>query len=543
MKNKSYIIILLTLLLGIISKRVSAQDGIVQNKRTIHVATAGTLPSLISEDEKNLVEELTLTGKLNGTDFKKIRKMANTSEGKLTTLDLSNVSIVGGGKPYIADDDPKYEFNYHDNLSWYEFYTQDNHITPYLFTDLKLETIVLPNSVTSIDQCAFWRCNSLVSIVIPDNVTSIGNEAFSVCRSLTSVTIGNSVTSIGESAFLSCTGLTSVTIPNSVTSIGERAFYNCTGLTSIVSEIENPFEISKYVFFSGNTNVYSTATLIVPVGLKPAYQSTTGWNNFIKIVEAGEIGQVFQIDGIFYMIGENNTVSVTSGNTKCFGGVVIPDQVTFFGTKYTVTSIGSYAFSGCSGLTSITIPNSVTSIGDYAFSGCSDLASVTIGSGVKSIGKYVFSGTNVKKTIWLTNTPPFGYTYANGTINYVSNNQFSSLGNKVVYQFLSSIFEVDGVKYVPVSPSERTCDAIDCVYNELSANTKIASTVTYKGISMTVNNMQPCLAYNNEYIKTLSIDYDGEISNYAFSNCLNLEITTLGKRISKIGDSSFRNCL
>ena len=108
----------------------------------------------------------------------------------------------------------------------------------------------------------------------------------------------------------------------------------------------------------------------------------------------------------------------------------------------------------------------MTTIGSRAFRDCSSLTSAIIGSGVTSIGDNAFIGTNLKKTIWLTNTPPSGYSNASGKVNYVSNDQFTSLSNKVKYQFLSSCFEVDGIRYVPVSPSEKTCDAIDCVYDE-----------------------------------------------------------------------------
>ena len=88
----------------------------------------------------------------------------------------------------------------------------------------EIKALIIPDSVTSIGDLAFWFCTSLTSVTIPDSVTSIGDSAFYNCISLTSVTIPDSVTSIGDSAFVWCTSLTSITIPDSVTNIGEHAF-------------------------------------------------------------------------------------------------------------------------------------------------------------------------------------------------------------------------------------------------------------------------------------------------------------------------------
>ena len=244
-----------------------------------------------------------------------------------------------------------------------------------------------------------------------------------------------SVTTIDRYAFSDCSGLTSVTIPNTVTSIGEYAFSGCSGLTSVT--IPN---------------------------------------------------------------------SVTSIGSSAFSGCSGLTSVTI---PNSVTSIGYRAFRDCSGLTSVTIPNSVTSIGDYAFCGCSGLHSLTIGSGVLSIGNYAIgyyyyssSGSYkkdpVEKVIFLPNTPPKGHEDVNGLVYYVANDLYSdcwSYRKTFVYKYLSSLFEVDGIRYVPVNPSERTCDAIDCTYAPEHTDISLCRTVSYKGVSMTLKDIKPYTCY------------------------------------------------
>jgi len=205
-----------------------------------------------------------------------------------------------------------------------------------------------------------------------------------------------------------------------------------------------------------------------------------------------------------------------------------------------VTNVGSYAFACCTSLYSITIPNSVVNVGSYAFAFCTSLYSITIPNSVVNVGSNAFQG--IKKIIWLTNTPPSGWKYAKGTVNYVPNNQFGTTNDIIVYPFLSSLFEVDGIKYVPVSPSERTCDAIDCVYDESKTEVNINNSVTYQGIDMKVMNIQPYTFYQNPYLQKVYLDVSGRLSQYALSNCTNLQIALLGNNVTNIDDYAFSNC-
>ena len=96
-----------------------------------------------------------------------------------------------------------------------------------------LTSVVIPNGVTSIDNCAFWNCTELTSVTIPDSVTSIGDQAFEGCAALISVTIPGSVTRIDSCAFTDCFSLTSVIIENGVAEIGDEVFAGCENLTSV----------------------------------------------------------------------------------------------------------------------------------------------------------------------------------------------------------------------------------------------------------------------------------------------------------------------
>ncbi len=221
-----------------------------------------------------------------------------------------------------------------------------------------LKSITIPESVTSIGWSAFRGCSGLTSVNIPNSVTSIGELAFYSCTSLTSITIPNSVTSIGEYVFSGCTGLTSVSIPNSVTSIGNYAFYKCSTLTSIT--IPNSVTSIGYFAFSkcsGLKEVYcmaeqvpstktsafsytdiASATLYVPASAIDTYKATAPWSGFGTIlpipllgdangngeVEIGDVTSVLTLMATPEATGYNNKAADANGN----GEIEIGDVTT-----------------------------------------------------------------------------------------------------------------------------------------------------------------------------------------------------------------------
>ncbi len=404
-----------------------------------------------------------------------------------------------------------------------------------------LTSVTIGNSVNSIGNSAFSGCSGLTSVTIGNSVNSIGNSAFSGCSGLTSVTIGNSVSSIGNSAFYGCTGLISLDFGNSVNSIGNSAFYGCTSLTSLDFG-NNLTSIGESAFY-GCTALKSVniGTGVTSIG-NSAFQKCSSLTSITIPDGVTQIGDYafYECYGLRFLDIGNN---ITSMGECSFTGCNLV-SVTFH-----CKTIKSW-FSGFSSIEEIVIGNEVTTIEDKAFYNC-NLKSVTIGAGVLSIGVDAFRGSESIgswKTIWLPNTPPSGYSNAAGEVNYVANDSYASgyvypFDVWHVYPYLSSLFVVDGVKYVPVSPSERTCDAIDCTYNPSVSHVQIGPTVFVKGIELTVGKINPYTFYFNTSLNNVQIG-DGikEIGEYAFAKCTILNEMEIPDAVTTLGEAVFFDC-
>ena len=288
----------------------------------------------------------------------------------------------------------------------------------------QIQSVTIPESVTSIGKSAFEHCSKLDSLTINGVATSmIGAYAFNGCTSLTSLSLVGSFQTIGDYAFAYC-GMTSLTINANITSIGEFAFSSCS-LTSL-SLTGNVQKIGDHAFYScSSLNTVTFPKSPTSIG-SHAFDSCTSLNSIEIPGTVTEIGDYAFIDAgltsvtidegvkstgayMFYKCGNLTTVTLPESLTTIADGsfafcsnldhVKIPARVTCIGdgafsnctslSEITlqdgVKTIGASAFLSCRGLTSITLPDSVTDIGKDAFWYCSNLKSITIPENVKTI--------------------------------------------------------------------------------------------------------------------------------------------------------------
>ena len=436
--------------------------------------------------------------------------------------------------------------------------------------------VVIPDGITSIPSYAFAYQTGITSITISDSVTSIKNYAFYGCSSLKSVTIGNGVTNIWSSAFSGCTGLTEINwnaVSVSDFSSGNNVFYNAgsagDGLTVMFGDSVR--KIPAYAFYVSSSS-YQPNIKSVTIGNSvtsigdAAFSSCSG---LTSIYYAGDVAGWCGISGLRNIMSSGRTLYI-NGN-KVEGAITIPDSV---------TSIGSYAFCGCSGLTSITIPDSVTSIGWDAFWDCSGLTSiyyagdvagwceisgldeimssgrtlyidgnkvegaVVIPDGVQSVPSYAFyyqTGiTSITIPDSVTSIGSYAFEYCRGLTSVTIGNGVTSIGDWAFYNCsgLTSIhYTGDVAGWCGISGLGKIMSSGRTLY--INGN-KIAGAIVIPDGVQSV----PSYAFRGQSGITSVVIPDSvtSIGDYAFSACSSLRSVTIGNGVTSIGDSAFSDC-
>lgn len=342
--------------------------------------------------------------------------------------------------------------------------------------------------------------DSVGTITFDDVVNQLGYRAFYDCDKLLSIDLdGCSIDTIGKEAFANCNNLSYVVMPAFTWYIGERAFANC-----------------------------AFSDLIIPRSLRKIYSNSFSGCSNLERIDVDE-------DNDVYDSRDNcNAIIETASNTLLLGcqNTKIPNGV---------TSIGDYAFYGCSRLTSITIPYSRTSYGNYAFYGCSRLASMTSTNTVVSFGDWVFSGCTSLKNVKIGNSVVSvgrgAYSGCTGLLSVRIGSSLTNLGEDVFYgctKLASIIVESDNTKY----DSRNDCNAIvETATNTLLVgcqNTVIPNSVTSIG---------ECAFCACPVLTSITIPSSvTSIGKEAFNGCRNVTtITCLSLTPPTLGSSAFQS--
>ena len=431
--------------------------------------------------------ELKVKGNLNSHDVIYLRNMAGLdylgkrTNGTLTYLDLSEANMIY--------DDSYYYIPYAGTSSG----TGDNIISSYMFWNSNLETVILPNSVKTINLYAFRECKQLKNVNIPSNVYQIHNYAFEGCTNLESIEFPTGLNLIGNNAFANCTSLKSVTIPSTVEHLKPGAFGGCTGLKSVVIEAEITTLNSAFAECSG-LETFKIPTSVTTIG-EAAFLGCTGLKN-----------------------------------------ITLPNSV---------TTIGEAAFQGCTGLTHITLPNNVSIIDGFAFADCTGLTSITMPNSVMTLDSHGhFDGCVNLKNLYLTNLSNWCKTTMG--IHPFATSQGGDIyldGNKITNLVLPNDITITGKNTFMYCTGIKTVD-IPSNITTINARSFYGSGITSIVIPNNVTTIErSAFAYCKDLVSISLSSNITKIPAQMLGGCTKLTSVSIPANVTEIGPSAFEGCI
>ena len=379
----------------------------------------------------------------------------------------------------------------------------------YCFQNSSIESLTIPNDVFFIGEGAFSNCENLKSIVLPDSVSAVGTKAFENCKSLSAIKLSENITVINSYTFDSCESLTNITIPNKVTKIDIAAFRYCTGL--ITMDLGTGVKTIGNSAFAGCASLknISISDAIEEMGTSVFY----GCDNLIMNT----------YDNAYYLGNQNKPyiVLISSIDTEIGCCTIHSDTKVIYAD----------AFSGCSNLMSIIIPDNTITIGNNAFYNCANMMFVTVGSNVRNIGDNAFYKCNWlvevfdKSQMDIINS---GYSNSHGYIkNYALNLYTPTQGCKRTWETEDNFIFYEG---------ENVCYLLR--YLGTATQLTLPESCNGKKYKIYGSAFANCLDVT-EIIMSNNIT---EIGGSAFQGCSNLKNITMSESLTYIGDSAFRNC-
>ncbi len=338
------------------------------------------------------------------------------------------------------------------------------------------------------------------------------------------------VNRIGDRAFADCECLTSITLPDSIISIGDKAFEGCSNLTA--------------AYFSGNAPEIWGDTVFVNIGDAFSihyYEGKEGWTTPTFIATDGSKYEALCIcsDGTFikgdfrFEINRSKGILQLDKYLGVSGDVTVPEIAIYGGKSYVLTEIGDSAFSECSEVTSILLPEEITSIEGYAFSKCTGLTSITLPVGLKYIGYRAFSNCSNLSIAYFKGDVPSSWGYHVFDNNSADFTIYAHEGKKG--WDVSTWWAPDGLKYQTVIIGfDGIFSRYDCKFR-INEDFDTVTLFCYLGSDIVVTVPETVRFFEEEYTVT-------KIENEAFSGCTRLAEITFPESLTSIGDYAFSGC-
>ena len=434
--------------------------------------------------------------------------------GNLTNIRIPSSLTHLGKSAFSGCDNLNYEDDF-DDLSYLG--NGDNAFVVLAKVDKNVETCGLRNICKFIYSGAFDYCTNLTSITLSDELIQIGEEAFCGCTSLTTISIPGKVANIGDRAFVSCKGLTSVTLPANLASIGTSAFADCTGLTTV----EVPTNVTSVGdnAFSGVLNIaYDGSLAGCPWGAK-ALNAVFDTDGFVYADNTKEtlVGYIGSSDAITI------PASVVTIGESAFKGLTNITSLSFAGSN--ITTIEQYAFQGCTGLTSVSIPSSVTSINYSAFEGCNNIQTLTFDT--DAIGSAFSDKTNLTTVNIGSNVasiPTFAFSGCTALASITIPANITTIG-LMAFQGCSALESIE----IPAT--------VTSFGNFAFMNCSSLTSATIKSASVSSYAFMNCNALNNVSLVGVKIIYD-----LAFCECTSLSEITIPATVTEIYANILKGC-
>ncbi len=383
---------------------------------------------------------------------------------------------------------------------------------------VSLESIIIPKEVVTIGNRAFYGCSSLKSVVFSEKslLTVIGDSAFCDCVSLESINIPERVETIYSWTFSNCVSLESVSIPQNVTSIGMGAFEGCTKLARVELAENGVLESIGYLVFSGCSSLES---ITLPKSVTDIANGAFEYCSALSSIEVDEDNSnYYSLDNCLIRI-HDRTLILGCKNS------VIPDYAS-------IEAIEDYAFKGCLGLESVTVPEGVVEIGCFAFEDCASLREMVIPESVKYIRVGAFYGCEgiIQTENGVSYVGKWVVDFDDSVDSVILRDGTFGIADSAFYssERLANITLPEGIEIIG-DEAFRGCSALESIV--------IPKSVTYIGLSA----FSWCTS-----LKSFVFDEDSNIEligNWAFKECSSLESMVLPEGVTHVGSEVFKNCL